>query len=220
MSKFKGNIFKNSKNKKTENSDNEEDIFVFLEDNNESNYEYIHKNTDKNDDIIIIKRKLSKKVKAAIIIPSVIIGLLAVVFITIMLMASSGKKSLYKKADSKAPDFSKYETEGESRVFIDTDNRDNNSDSSDDGNEYVSYKGNKYSYNSDILTFLVLGIDKKTKVEKAANYVSGGQSDSIFLVVLNPRTKKLILFQCQGIPIQRYGYITKKENTRELHMPS
>lgn len=97
MSKFKGNIFKNSKNKKTENSDNEEDIFVFLEDNNESNYEYIHKNTEKNDDIIIIKRKLSKKVKAAIIIPSVIIGLLAVVFITIMLMASSGKKAFTKK---------------------------------------------------------------------------------------------------------------------------
>lgn len=36
-----------------------------------------------------------------------------------------------------------------------------------------------------------MGIDKKTKVEKAANYVSGGQSDSIFLVVLNPRTKKI-----------------------------
>ncbi len=55
----------------------------------------------------------------------------------------------------------------------------------------VTLDGVKYKYNEDILTFLVLGIDKNEKVTPAKDGVSGGQSDGIFLIVMNPHTKKI-----------------------------
>lgn len=59
--------------------------------------------------------------------------------------------------------------------------------------DWVRYGGKVYDYNDDILTFLFMGIDKLGTVEKNPDLVSGGQSDAIFLVVLNPDTKKVSL---------------------------
>lgn len=59
--------------------------------------------------------------------------------------------------------------------------------------DWVRYGGKVYDYNADILTFLFLGIDKKGKVEKSKDLVSGGQADAIFLVILNPDTGKISL---------------------------
>lgn len=55
----------------------------------------------------------------------------------------------------------------------------------------VTYNGTKYKYNDSILTFLVLGIDNNNTVSPAKDGISGGQSDAIFLVVLNQSTKKM-----------------------------
>lgn len=58
----------------------------------------------------------------------------------------------------------------------------------------VNYNGHVYRYNSDILTFLVLGIDQNTtvpEVDANTNYLNGGQSDAIFLFVMNPHNKEL-----------------------------
>ncbi|GHU44458.1 hypothetical protein FACS1894111_11760 [Clostridia bacterium] len=57
----------------------------------------------------------------------------------------------------------------------------------------VRYHGDVYTYNKDILTFLVLGIDKDEPVALAKDGISGGQSDGIFLVSLNPHTKTIKL---------------------------
>ena len=55
-------------------------------------------------------------------------------------------------------------------------------------------RGDKvYEYIDDILTFLILGIDIDGPVEKNKDLVSGGQSDAIFLVVMNPDTKRISL---------------------------
>lgn len=55
-------------------------------------------------------------------------------------------------------------------------------------------RGDKvYEYIDGILTFLVLGIDIDGPVEKNRDLVSGGQSDAIFLVVMNPDTKRVSL---------------------------
>lgn len=55
-------------------------------------------------------------------------------------------------------------------------------------------RGDKvYEYNDGILTFLVLGIDIDGPVTGNKDLVSGGQSDAIFLVVLNPDNKKISL---------------------------
>lgn len=57
--------------------------------------------------------------------------------------------------------------------------------------DWVRYKGKIYDYNDDILTFLFLGIDKMGPAERNPDLVSGGQSDAIFLVLLNSDTKKI-----------------------------
>lgn len=56
---------------------------------------------------------------------------------------------------------------------------------------WVNYQGKKYAYNEDILTFLVMGIDKNTKAVEVEEGTGGGQADALFLVVLNPHTKEM-----------------------------
>lgn len=58
----------------------------------------------------------------------------------------------------------------------------------------VSFNGHVYRYNQDILTFLVLGIDRETEVpvvDSNTNYLKGGQSDTILLMVMNPHDKSI-----------------------------
>ena len=58
---------------------------------------------------------------------------------------------------------------------------------------WIRYKGTVYEYNDSILTFLVMGVDSKTTVVPAKDYISGGQADTLFLVVMNPNLNKLSL---------------------------
>jgi len=55
----------------------------------------------------------------------------------------------------------------------------------------VRYQGVHYRYNEDILTFLFLGIDKLSEVKPVRDGMDGGQSDAIFLLVLNPHSKEI-----------------------------
>lgn len=60
-------------------------------------------------------------------------------------------------------------------------------------NGQIRYQGQVYNYNKDIQSFLVLGIDKDEPVTPATDGISGGQSDAIFLVIVNPHTKTVKL---------------------------
>lgn len=55
----------------------------------------------------------------------------------------------------------------------------------------VSYNGQRYLYNNSVKTYLFMGIDRTGTVEEAKDGLHGGQSDAMFLLVLNPRTEKL-----------------------------
>lgn len=57
--------------------------------------------------------------------------------------------------------------------------------------EELLYNGNTYCYNEDILTFLLLGIDYNEEVTVREEGLYGGQSDAIFLLVLNPHNKEI-----------------------------
>ena len=57
----------------------------------------------------------------------------------------------------------------------------------------VRYQGVHYRYNEDILTFLFLGIDKESEVKPVENGLDGGQSDAIFLLVLEPHAKEIFV---------------------------
>lgn len=61
----------------------------------------------------------------------------------------------------------------------------------------VRYQDVHYRYNEDILTFLFLGIDKMSEVAPVKNGIDGGQSDAIFLLVLNPHNKEIHVI---GVP--------------------
>ena len=57
--------------------------------------------------------------------------------------------------------------------------------------DWVKYNGQIYAYNEDILTFLIMGIDKTKDVKEVAEGTNGGQADALFLVVLNPHDDSL-----------------------------
>ena len=64
------------------------------------------------------------------------------------------------------------------------------------GKNQILYDGSVYEYNSDIITILVMGIDKNAvAVDDAGNVISsssgilGGQADALFLVVLDSKDK-------------------------------
>jgi len=58
---------------------------------------------------------------------------------------------------------------------------------------WVRYEGKVYEYKEDILTFLLLGIDKEGKVKAAKTGTDGGQSDAVFLLVADPEEKRISL---------------------------
>lgn len=57
----------------------------------------------------------------------------------------------------------------------------------------VRYQGRTYAYNEDILTFLIMGIDKNSEAVEVAEGTDGGQADALFLAVLNPHTKEILI---------------------------
>ncbi|MCM1542798.1 MAG: LCP family protein, partial [Blautia sp.] len=59
---------------------------------------------------------------------------------------------------------------------------------------WVRHDGDVYAYNEDIMTFLVMGIDKKGEVEANRDLTSGGQSDAIFLLIINPHDETISIF--------------------------
>lgn len=60
--------------------------------------------------------------------------------------------------------------------------------SNNDDVDTIIYKGQKYKYNDDMITLLLLGIDKYNAVTPAKDGHGGGQSDALFLVAMNPDT--------------------------------
>ena len=58
--------------------------------------------------------------------------------------------------------------------------------------DWIRYNGNVYDYNEDIITFLIMGIDKDDEiVTKVAEGTDGGQADALFLLALNPHTQEI-----------------------------
>lgn len=56
---------------------------------------------------------------------------------------------------------------------------------------WVKYKDTIYEYNEELLTFLIMGIDKDSDVEEVAEGANGGQADALFLAVMNPEDKTI-----------------------------
>ncbi len=67
-------------------------------------------------------------------------------------------------------------------------------DIEDDGT--INYKGEKYIFNPDVMTFLFMGIDHRGELKDAdevTDYRKGGQADALILMVVNHKSKKVNL---------------------------
>jgi LCP family protein required for cell wall assembly len=110
----------------------------------------------------------------------VIVLVLGIVFVGVVIFIGHGQKSLKKNAGEGVPELIVEETIPETE------------EKAVEWQEgWVRYGDKVYEYNDDILTFLVMGIDKSGKVEPAKTLTDGGQSDANFLVIANPDTKEL-----------------------------
>ena len=75
--------------------------------------------------------------------------------------------------------------------------------------DWVQYGDVVYDYNENIMTFLFMGIDKEGEVELTDKPADGGQSDAMFLVVVNPDTEQIDLIGINRdtmVDIYCYGY--------------
>ena len=55
----------------------------------------------------------------------------------------------------------------------------------------IRYDGVDYRYNNDIHTYLFMGIDKNGEVVEGEDGIDGGQSDAMFLLVVNPDNESI-----------------------------
>ncbi len=62
----------------------------------------------------------------------------------------------------------------------------------------IEYEGKKYIYNSNVRSYLIMGVDREGPAVPAEDYVSGGQSDAMFLLVTDKSRKEVSV-----IPINR-----------------
>ena len=64
----------------------------------------------------------------------------------------------------------------------------------DDKGDYVTYNGERYKYNNDIINILFLGIDKKNSSDQSKQIGENRQSDVITLCSINKSEKKIVIF--------------------------
>ncbi|MFI3213162.1 MAG: LCP family protein, partial [Eubacteriales bacterium] len=135
--------------------------------------------------LILYKKKIS--VEKFITDKRFIVGFVIILFFLIVTfyVLSKGKASLYETNQEQLPVLETKEEE-----LVET-LEEKEVQEWEDG--WIRYQGDVYAYNDDILTFLVIGIDKRGGFQEVTDSTSGGQSDAMFLAVCNPRTEEIEL---------------------------
>lgn len=130
-----------------------------------------------------VKRDKKRKRKVVVLtVLAAITGLLAAAFAAFLIVGAIGKANLRSNVIA-AP---KLEN---APVVIELQPTEEEAAGWKEG--WVKYNGQIYAYNEDILTFLIMGIDKTKDVKEVAEGTNGGQADALFLVVLNPHDDSL-----------------------------
>lgn len=127
--------------------------------------------------------------KVLLVIGVVILALCAVTVVAWRVMDTMGARTLHSSATSAAPDLSQAKTSEDAKDETASTEATVQPENWQAG--WVRYNGKVYEYNSDIMTFLIMGIDKEGTVSAGSSGVDGGQADGQILLVLNPDTKKM-----------------------------
>lgn len=112
---------------------------------------------------------------------SIIAGLVGII------LYKSGEVSLKTMAKSEAPSIQNNEIEVE---VVKSEQLNSTLAWQDD---WVAFGSNIYQYNSDVLNFLILGIDQKNELSKTTDVSNedAGQADSIFLISIDNKNKDI-----------------------------
>lgn len=137
------------------------------------------------------KRRLRRHIHVFAAWLAVLLIIVAALFTGLKLVAEMGKNRLRGNASSGGPVLPDMEETVQSGSAK-TSGGDGISEETAVWKEgWVRYSGRIYEYNDDILTFLVMGIDKSEEVTESANATDGGQSDGLFLVIANPDLREI-----------------------------
>ena len=99
--------------------------------------------------------------------------------------------------------------------------KDTSSELQQESENYISYNGQKYQHNDHIRTYLYMGIDKDGPVSEAEDSVSGGQSDAMFLIVVDSEKKTISVLSINRNTMTDVDVYDKDGNfveTRELQI--
>lgn len=108
------------------------------------------------------KRRLPLIYRIGIVFAAVlgVILLLGLAAVAAYLWMTGSGKSRFEKKQQAVPEQMQQETLAEEETQLEAGS--------------IRYKGKTYTYKKDILTFLVMGIDKKGEVEASSNLFKGG----------------------------------------------
>ena len=134
-----------------------------------------------------VSRKLLKNTGKVI---AILVLIPIIIFLIYSVVRVSGKNKLYKEAKSNKETEAPIVNSLPQSIEVEVVEED---DSYDWKEGDLRYNGNIYRYNDEILTFLIMGIDKKGKVYKGevTDYIDGGQADALFLAVINPKSEEI-----------------------------
>lgn len=129
-----------------------------------------------------VRRKRRKIISTILAWLLVVVVIVAITLIVTVLVLTAGGRSLRKDVQSNRPNMDVITESGQGME---------QAGEVEWQEGWVRHNGTVYQYNEDIMSFLILGIDKEGKVEENTEYAKGGQSDGIFLAIVNPDEKDI-----------------------------
>ena len=137
-----------------------------------------------------IKNKMIKYKRVLIICGSVVICILFVIG-GFGIVRAVGRNRLYNKAETTQPDMQLPPEEETVEEPSEEAEAEPEPEQTTWKEVWVQYKDKIYEYKEDILTFLVMGIDKNSDVKEVKEGTDGGQADALFLVVVDSTDKSI-----------------------------
>lgn len=126
------------------------------------------------------EKKRKKKSRRLIVALVSVILAVGIVFASYEAVRAIGKSSLKKKVEATHPVLEQVETEP---IPV--------SEDEEWKEGWISYNGKIYEYKEDIMTFLIMGIDKNSEVVEVDEGTEGGQADALFLAVMDPDDRSI-----------------------------
>ena len=128
------------------------------------------------------KVRISGVVEKLIIAGLILCCVVVLFFCTFAVLKSVGKNSLKKHASEVAS------TELSTQLNDEIENIDEPLELKEG---QILVEGEVYEYNDDIMTFLCMGVDSRSGIEKEKTPGKAGQADALLMVVVNPRKEEI-----------------------------